>query len=256
MAEQNRFLDRLTNRAALRRWARAARRADATDLTELRVQRQHARRLRHHLDKLIQAADSRLALPRIGSTRFPKPNDTDWAYRPELWRGPLRNPGLSCVASNALLGEEVKVFHDCTRSELTLRQLRNTRVADLAPFGLQMDVFGFDGSYLSLAIDLPDSAVKDLRRRHLLRMEAIVELESPLRIFARLNIKHGPNVEQLVMELPLTDKAALVEFDLAYSNLNERRVERLWLDLIFEEPAMNQVILRDLTFSRRPRAEL
>ncbi|WP_417603943.1 DUF6478 family protein [Primorskyibacter flagellatus] len=256
MAEQNRFLDRLTNRAALRRWARAARRAEATDLKELRAQRQHARRLRHHLDKLIRIAESRLALPRIGSTRFPKPNDTDWAYRPQLWRGPLRNPGLSSVVSNATMGEEVKIFHDCTRLELTLRQLRNTRVADLAPFGLQMDVFGFDGSYLSLAIDLPGSAVKDLRRRHLLRMEAIVELENPLRIFARMNIKHGPNVEQLVMELPLTDKAALVEFDLAYSKLNERRVERLWLDLIFEEPAMNQVILRDLTFSRRPRAEL
>lgn len=256
MAEQNRFLDRLTNRAALRRWARAARCADAADLTELRAQRQHARRLRHHLDKLIYAADSRLALPRIGSTSFPKPNDTDWAYRPELWRGPLRNPGLSSVASNAMMGEEVKIFHDCTRSELTLRQLRNTKVADLAPFGLQMDVFGFDGNYLSLAIDLPDSAVKNLKRRHLLRMEAIVEAENPLRIFARLNIKHGPNVEHVVLELPVKDKMALVEFDLAYTNLNERRVERLWLDLIFEEPAMNQVILRDLTFSRRPRAEL
>ena len=44
--------------------------------------------------------------------------------------------------------------------------------------------------------------------------------------------------------------------NLAYSNLNEKRVEKAWVDLIFEQPSMNQVILRDVTFSRRPRADL
>ena len=48
----------------------------------------------------------------------------------------------------------------------------------------------------------------------------------------------------------------MVEFDLAYSKINEKRVEKLWVDLIFEGPEMNQIILRDVTFSRRPRAEL
>jgi len=71
-----------------------------------------------------------------------------------------------------------------------------------------------------------------------------------------LNIKHGPNVEQIVRELPLGDEQVMVEFDLAYTKVNEKRVERLWVDLIFEGPEMNQIILRDVTFSRRPRAEL
>ena len=57
-------------------------------------------------------------------------------------------------------------------------------------------------------------------------------------------------------ELPLNEEEVMVEFDLAYSKLNEKRVERLWVDLIFEGPEMNQVILRDVTFSRRPRADL
>jgi hypothetical protein len=87
-------------------------------------------------------------------------------------------------------------------------------------------------------------------------MDVIVEMEKPLEIFARLNIKHGPNVEQIVRELPLNEEEVMVEFDLAYSKMNEKRVERLWVDLIFEGPEMNQVILRDVTFSRRPRAEL
>jgi hypothetical protein len=59
-----------------------------------------------------------------------------------------------------------------------------------------------------------------------------------------------------VRELPLNEEEVMVEFDLAYSKMNEKRVERLWVDLIFEGPEMNQVILRDVTFSRRPRAEL
>jgi hypothetical protein len=28
-------------------------------------------------------------------------------------------------------------------------------------------------------------------------------VEKPLEIFARLNIKHGPNIEQIVRELPM-----------------------------------------------------
>ena len=134
--------------------------------------------------------------------------------------------------------------------------IRNTREEDIAPYGLRMDVFRFDGSFLSLVVDLPGEAADGLRRTHLMRMSCIVEMEKPLEIFARLNIKHGPNVEQVVRELPLHEKEVMVEFDLAYTKLNEKRVEKLWLDLIFEGPEMNQVTLRDLTFSRRPRAEL
>jgi len=148
------------------------------------------------------------------------------------------------------------VFHDCRESELTLRQIRNTREADLAPFGLRMDVFHFDGSFLSLAIDLPDEAVKGLKLRHLVRLETVIETEKPVEIFARLNVRHGPNTEQVVRELPLHDPQVMVEFDLAYTKLNEKRVERAWVDLIFEGPQQNQIVLRDITFSRRPRAEL
>jgi hypothetical protein len=30
----------------------------------------------------------------------------------------------------------------------------------------------------------------------------------------------------------------------------------MWIDLIFEGPEMNQIVLRDLTFGRVPRADL
>ena len=185
-----------------------------------------------------------------------KPPGTDWFWRPDLWKGPIPVPGFSSVPGKALVCSGATIFHDCRRSELTVRQIRNTREADIAPFGFRMDVFRFDGSFLSLVIDLPEDGARGLKLRHLLRMDVIVEMEKPLEIFARLNIKHGPNVEQIVRELPLNAEEVAVEFDLAYSKMNEKRVERLWVDLIFEGPEMNQIILRDVTFSRRPRAEL
>jgi hypothetical protein len=249
------LVDWIVHRRGVRRWTRAARRAPEMPLAELRRERGNARNLLYSLNEMVAIADNRLALPMIGSNAFPKQHGTDWAWRPSLWALPLASPGLSSVPSKSKLGDELTLFHDCARSELTLRQVRNTREADLAPYGLRMDVFAFDGSFLSVVLDLPHGAVDGLKKRHLLRMTTIVELEKPLEIFARINIKHGPNTEQIVRELPLNEAEIVVEFDLAYTGLNEKRIERVWVDLIFENPEMSQVTLRDLTFSRRPRAE-
>ncbi|MBV1926676.1 MAG: hypothetical protein KUG62_05920 [Rhodobacteraceae bacterium] len=252
----SKILDRLLNARMLRRWRKVALGAEQTALPQLRSQRNEARKLRSHLDRLIHVADGRLALPKIGSSYFARPHGTDWSWRPELWRGPLPSPGLSSVPSKSNLGKEVTLFHDCDFSELTLRQLRNTREQDLAPFGLRMDVFKFDGSFLSLVIDMPEQATIGMTLQHLLRVNIIVEAEKPLEIFCRLNIKHGPNTEQIVQELPLNQKDVIAEFDLAYSRLNEKRIERAWVDLIFEAPDFNQVILRDVTFIRQLRAAI
>jgi hypothetical protein len=250
------FVDRYVHRRLLRRWRLAGDQAEAVDLDVLRGLRSRARALRRNLDRVIHVADHRLALPIIGSNIVRKPPGTDWAWRPGLWKGSLPVPGMSSVEGKAEIFEGTTIFHDCRRSELTVRQIRNAREADIAPFGFRMDVFRFGGSFLSLVLDLPEDAARGLKQKHLIRMDVIVEMEKPLEIFVRLNIKHGPNVEQIVRELPLAEQDVMVEFDLAYSKINERRVERMWVDLIFEGPEMNQIILRDVTFSRRPRAEL
>ncbi|WP_172961062.1 DUF6478 family protein [Oceaniglobus roseus] len=251
-----RGLGRWLDRRMLRRWTRLARKAPAMELGALRALRGRAEQLRDRTDRVIRAAEMRLVLPRIGSNAIQKPLGTDWAFRPELWMAPLPRPGAVAVESRTQIGGAVTIFHDCRISELTFRQLRNSRAGDLAPFGLRMDVFRFDGSFLSLVIDLPEAAARNLTRRHILQMDTLVEIEKPIEIFARLNIRHGPNTEQIVRELPVTDHTLTVEFDLNYTDLNEKRIEKLWIDLIFEDPEMNQIILRDLTLTRRPRAEL
>lgn len=250
------MVEQFLQRQALRRWTRTAEAVDGFDLGALRSVRGPARAMKRQIDRVLHVAEGRLALPMIGSTAMRRPASADWAWRPDPWRGPLAVPGMVAVETRSEIGPGITVFHDCRVSELTLRQIRNQRESDLSPFGLRLDVFRFDGSFLSLAIDLPAGAAEGLKLKHLIRLDAVMEAEKPLEIFARLNVKHGPNVEQVVRELPLGAAELMVEFDLAYTRMNERRVERMWVDLIFEGPEMNQITLRDVTFCRRPRAEL
>jgi hypothetical protein len=253
----NTYIDRLVNNRALRLWRRAAEAAPSLDLDTLRGQRGRARTLRRQLDRFLHLADGRLALPLIESNAILTPPGADWAWRPAPWRGPLAAPGLAAAQSGAAIGEGATLFHDCQYSELTLRQIRNTRQDDLAPFGLRLDVFRFDGSFLSVVLDLPQEAATTLRRRHLVRVDLSVTAEAPLEIFARLNVLHGPNTDQMVREFPMGQQGELmVEFDLAYGKINEKRIEKVWIDLILEGPQMNQITLHDLTLSRRPRADI
>lgn len=250
------FLDRVNQNRSLRRWGRLASAANSAPLWQLRAVYAQALSLRRLLDRVIHQSEYRLALPSIGSNIIRRQMGTDWAWRPDLWRGPVSKMGYAAIPNRTQVCQGATVYHDCKRTELTARQIRNTRESDIAPFGFRLDVFRFDGSFLSLALDFPAEAADGLKQKHIIRVDVIAEMEKPLEIFARLNVKHGPNVETIVREMPLNEEEVMVEFDLGYSKINEKRVEKIWLDLIFEGPEMNQIILRDVTLTRRPRAEL
>ncbi len=249
-------IDRILQRQALRRWVRTAEGIEALEPAALREVRSAARATKRQLDRVLHVAEGRLALASASSGVTRKPVTADWAWRPDPWQGPLPVPGWVGVETRTEICSGIALFHDGTVNELTVRQIRNQSLADLAPFGLQLDMFRFDGGFLSLAIDLPAESTEELRLKHLVRLDLRVETERPMEIFARLNVKHGPNVEQVVRELTPDGGEATVEFDLAYTRMSERRVERMWVDLIFEGPEMNQITLRDVTFCRLPRAEL
>ena len=176
----DKVLDRLMFRRALGRWAQAAEEAPKMGLDSLRGLRTRARQMRRELDRVIHQAEYRLALPVIGATAIRKPMGTDWAWRPDLWKGQIPVPGASSVSGRAQICDGATIFHDCRRTELTVRQIRNTRESDVAPFGFRMDVFRFDGSFLSLVLDLPPEAATGLKLRHLIRLDVIVELEKPM----------------------------------------------------------------------------
>ena len=212
--------------------------------------------MRRQLDRVLLAADARLSVPAL-STGLPQmPLGTDWSWRPDLWRGALPEPGAVALGERTSLGDGVALYHDCPLGEVVVRQVRNDKPEDRAPYGLAIDVFGFKGSFLSLALNLPEAAVQGLKARHLVRAELVVDSDGPVTAFARLNVKHGPNTAQPVSALPDQGREKLAEFDLAYADLNDKRIERAWLDLILNDAAMTRIVIRDVVISRRPRAEL
>lgn len=239
------------DRAALRRWTRAARDVPARDLARLAVEAAEARRLRDRLDAVIHAAGRRLAAP------VPPPARDDGAdvvWRPAAWAGPLPQPGRVAPPTGTRIADDLALFHDCARPEIVVRQRPGDTGPGAAPFGLVMEVFGFDGSYLSLAQDLPAEAVRGLGRDHLVALEMTVARDRPQALFARLNLRHGPNTDQIVLDLPTGEERISVEFDLAYTEFDAGRLEAAWIDLIFDDPRMTCVHLRDLTLARLPRA--
>ena len=252
----NGMLGRLMQRVSLTRWNRAARNAPNAELATLRANRQHARQLLVPLQELSYIAENRLALPRIGTNTFQRPAGTDWSWRPMAWRAGIAKRGLAPALNKDKIGDEIAIFHDCQQQELSLTQYRNLRGDDLAAYGLALEVYHFDGSFLSLVLDLPTAACEGLKKRHVLQLAAVIEREVPINIYARLNVKNGPNTEQILLTLPADETYTMAEFDLAYTQLNEARTEKIWIDLLFENPNMNKITIRDLNICRYPRAEI
>ncbi len=256
MAGKGGVWDRLKQERMLARWVEAARKVPSARPSTVRAQQEQALRLRPHLDLFLHRADERLRMPLNGERSLARDGRAEWAWRPELWRAHW--PGTACapLASGATVGTETSFYHDARLAEIALRQSPNLRETDLSPFRLDLDVLGFDGGFLSLVLDLPQDGVDGLSRDHIVQVCLNAELEAPLDTFVRLNVQHGPNTEKMTLEVPPTHIETVLDFDLAYSAVNEKRVEKAWIDLIFESPRMNRISLRDITVSRRLRAAL
>ena len=213
-----------------------------------------AQRLRRRLDKLSVATETALmADPQRGIRH---PDQCDWAWRPDPWCAPGDRRGTVGAPSPCSLSEHVTLFHDCAESEICLRQFRNDLPGAAAGYANQVDVYRFDGSFLSLVLTLPDGALRRISRNHFFSLRTEMARENPIEVYARLNVQHGPNTEQIVRQLEFGQQHGVAEFDLAYSNINEKRAEKIWIDLIFDNPGMNQITLHDLTLTRAPRADL
>jgi hypothetical protein len=250
------MLDRWHLRKVQARWSTAAEAAGEMEPATLRSLRSEARGMRRQIDRLVHAVDERLALSLAGVSQPHLPVGTDWRWRPDLWRGRLPQAWALAAGPRTDLRDDLSLHHDCPLGEIMARQMPSGDPADRAAFGLAIETYAFQGSFLSLDLPLPQAMVEGLQHRHLVQVDAVIDSDRPLRAFARLNLQHGAEVAQLLSDLPGEGREKTVEFDLAYAKLEGRRIERVWLDLIFNDVAMAQILLRDLLVSRRPRAEL
>jgi hypothetical protein len=105
----------------------------------------------------------------------------------------------------------------------------------------------FEGSFISFVMDLPDHGARGLTSEHILQLD--FRAKSKAEIFARVNLRQGPNTRQITLNMT---NARCAEFDLHYADMRPRAVDSAWVDLIFAQP-QGPVEITELTLSRRRR---
>ena len=240
----------------LKRWQRALRVPKDLPSSELNRMAGDIRGLRDRLDVMSAKARSELRVrATTGSDGIERPDQCDWAVRPAPWTAEMRPRGVVGLRSPQPLAGGITVFHDATNADFSLVQDRAPDWVEGPQFGLVLEVYRSDGSFVSFVQDLPGEALVGLTRNHFIAIKLVAEREQPVEIYARLNVQHGPNVEQIVRQVEFEGSDGQAEFDLAYSKINEKRLEKAWLDLIIEGPKMTRIALWDMVMLRAPRAD-
>ena len=249
------MLTKLTDRRARRRWARSTTAAQSLELHALNDLQDEASRLTKRLHRALRVAEARLSAPLAAPANRAAATQSDWTWHPDLWNAPLYPATLTTVAPGTRITADIALFHDCAQREITFHQARLPN-ATAQGFSTILEVLSFSGSYLSLAIDLPKDGLENLSRHHIVALTAVLQIERPLNVYARLNLQHGPNTDRIVAKIEADAQAKPVEFDLATTRLDETRLTGGWLDLIFEAPANNRITLGEVSLTRHPRADI
>ena len=239
-----------------RRWTRALQSPEAANDGTLRDTLSDITNARAELDRAALRLKAELLGRGAGGDAVVRPERCDWADRPAPWREPIHPRGRVNLASPTGMGAGVTLFHDAVHADLSVRQDPVPPGVTGAQFGLVFEFYRFDGSFLSIVQDLPEAALQGLTRDHFLSLRLVADREHQSEIYARLNVQHGPNTDQLVRQVAMQGQRGLAEFDLAYSEVNEKRLEKAWIDLIFEGPEMNRIAVWDMVLTRAPRADL
>lgn len=184
------------------------------------------------------------------------PVGTNWHATPDLWAQRCDMAALHPIENGTRAGPTISVYHDGTAPEVTLSQSRNPIDAAANPFALSLEAFAFDGSYLSLAIPFDKGAIDGLNKESLIGVVLDMAAEADPAAYARLNVRHGPNIEKLTREIDMSLLGQPIEFDVFYTDLEPDDVTEIWLDLIFKTVAMNRIDMRSITLFRRARASV
>ena len=107
-----------------------------------------------------------------------------------------------------------------------------------------------------MALDVPRARAASVKLSDILQVSLDITMDFPIDLYARVNVIHGPNSEQMVRKMEWQNGRLSAEFDMAYSKVNDKRIEKIWIDLIFERPSMNLLQMGDFLVVCMPRAEL
>lgn len=254
--QRHSFLGRLKGASPFRKWEKVLQSPQEIPTPELTGLGAEMRAWRHKIDRMGAAVETEMLSRVTAVDGIDRPDQCDWAERSGPWHHAVRPRAHVNLASPTEIGSGVKLFHDANYADMSLRQDRVPSHVTGSTYGLVMEIYRFDGSFVSLVQDLPDAALKGLTLNHFIAVHLNIECEQEIEVYSRLNVQHGPNMEQIVRQVAIDGNRGVAEFDLAYAKINEKRLEKAWIDLIFESPEMNRVALWDMVMVRAPRADI
>ncbi|MEM9059190.1 MAG: DUF6478 family protein [Pseudomonadota bacterium] len=144
-------------------------------------------------------------------------------------------------------GEEIalgsKLFHDCVRNGPGIGQTKN---------GLRIDCGAFDGSYVSLAVDLPAEQAAKIRVGMNLIVAFRAASSKALPVFLRAHFLNQEGREVLHDLIVIDSGARSVRFNLDGLRIPIDQPTSAWVDVILSDPAGTDVALEDIALEVRP----
>ncbi|MEM7744514.1 MAG: DUF6478 family protein [Pseudomonadota bacterium] len=145
----------------------------------------------------------------------------------------VRNP-----QSGLAMDPQLTIYHDASGGEFAAVIEEGCRV--------RLVIYQFDGSYLSIAAALTQAQRKLLGPGRLFDVKLEVETTRPLTVFLRLNIQAGEDGQTLYETIVVDSGERAVSFDLDGVRLAFHKIDSLWLDVIFSEPEMTEITVREV----------
>lgn len=179
---------------------------------------------------------------------FQIPPKTQWGFTASLQNGITQDGISGTILTGTSLGPHVTLHHAGDGAKFSVRQ------PDEYSGGLVFEFSEFTGDYFSLAFELPIEGVMALGRQDLLRLNLRTHASEPLKAYARLNLCHGPNTEQIVWMIDVGEGESFAEFDIFYTEFEQNRAASAWIDLIINDPAHKSIALEEVVILRRVRA--
>lgn len=181
-------------------------------------------------------------------TGFHVPSKTQWAFTPRLQSAITQDGIFGHILTGTALCPQVTLHHDAADAGFSIEWAHAG--------GVKFDFANFAPGFFSLAFELPVEGVKALGRQDLLRIALRTRADEPFRAYVRLNLCHGPNTEKIVRMIDIADGESFAEFDIFYTDFEQRRATSAWIDLIFNAPIPKRIALEEVVILRRARASL
>ena len=181
---------------------------------------------------------------------FHVPPKTQWGFTPSL-QSEIAKDGISGnILTGTALGPHVTLHHGGVGAQFSIQQ------TDDYGTGLVFDFGDFKSGFFSLAFEIPLEGARDLDRQDLLRFTLRTHATEPFEAYARLNLCYGPNTEQIVRMINIGAGESFAEFDIFYTEYEQKRGVSAWVDLIINDPTHKRITLEEVIILRRARASL